>query len=317
MTPTPTCKKCGTPLERGLLGGLCPRCLGLTLLGSADSDAAEFPVAGTRLRYVGDYELQEEIARSGTVGAPFQISQTNSASHRPLAAAFDGANYLVVWNRDLNPSSVYTVPDPPPPAWVLDARFVSQSGSFVGNEFTLVNTQAIFPSLVFDGANYLLSAGLNLDLPNDEKNILFGYFDRIGATAGSFFTLFPTLAVTNTPIVGGCELDGARLVLSGIIGAVVNPPSGGVSGINGAAGYATFIPLSFSSPTLAAGNRLGSQFPLTLTGTPGINYALQVSTNVVGGTWTRLVTNSPANGTFTFTDSHATNARAFYRAVKR
>jgi hypothetical protein len=60
---------------------------------------------------------------------------------------------------------------------------------------------------------------------------------------------------------------------------------------------------------------VGDQFPLLLTGTPGINYAIQVSTNLGLPNWTALTTNSPTNGPFSFTDSNATNASRFYRAV--
>jgi hypothetical protein len=44
------------------------------------------------------------------------------------------------------------------------------------------------------------------------------------------------------------------------------------------------------------------QFSLSLTGTPGINYAIQISTNLALSNWTAVVTNSPTNGTFNFTD---------------
>jgi hypothetical protein len=49
----------------------------------------------------------------------------------------------------------------------------------------------------------------------------------------------------------------------------------------------------------------------------GINYAIQMATNLVAASWASLVTNSPTNGTFTFTDTGATNRSRFYRAVKQ
>jgi hypothetical protein len=59
------------------------------------------------------------------------------------------------------------------------------------------------------------------------------------------------------------------------------------------------------------------QFPLQLAGTPGIDYAIQFSTNLAVNNWTPIVTNSPTNGTFSFTDTAASNKMRFYRAVKQ
>ena len=82
--------------------------------------------------------------------------------------------------------------------------------------------------------------------------------------------------------------------------------------------WGTFIPKSTASPTVAAtGSLVGTQFALQLTGTPGINYAIQFSTNLALSNWTAFVTNSPTNGIFSFTDTHATNKSRFYRAVKQ
>jgi hypothetical protein len=42
-----------------------------------------------------------------------------------------------------------------------------------------------------------------------------------------------------------------------------------------------------------------------------------MAANLAAPNWTALVTNSPANGTFPFTDPSATNRSRFYRAVKQ
>ena len=87
---------------------------------------------------------------------------------------------------------------------------------------------------------------------------------------------------------------------------------------NDAGVYGAFIPASTAPPQCDPGASYGNQqFSLTLTGTPGINYAIQISTNLALSNWTAVVTNSPTNGTFSFTDTHATNKSRFYRAVKQ
>jgi uncharacterized repeat protein (TIGR01451 family) len=69
-----------------------------------------------------------------------------------------------------------------------------------------------------------------------------------------------------------------------------------------------------SAPQLSA-NFTGSNgaFKMTVTGTPGQNYTIQASTNLVTGPWVNVFTNS---GSFIFTDSNATNyPYRFYRAL--
>jgi hypothetical protein len=89
----------------------------------------------------------------------------------------------------------------------------------------------------------------------------------------------------------------------------------GTFGITGGV-YGGFIPPSGRPPILSpAGSLVGSHFPLLLTGTPGINYTIQVSTDLSAKTWANITTNSPANGPFNFIDYQATNVSRFYRAV--
>jgi hypothetical protein len=113
---------------------------------------------------------------------------------------------------------------------------------------------------------------------------------------------------TNIPAfaLDGTIFNGNKFVIAATLGTL---------GINGEV-YGTFIPASTSPPTLAStGPLVGTQFPLLLTGTPGINYAIQTSTNLALANWTALTTNSSTNGTFSFTDTGATNKSRFYRAV--
>jgi len=72
---------------------------------------------------------------------------------------------------------------------------------------------------------------------------------------------------------------------------------------------ATTAPAVLSSPGITSGN----QFSLTVTGTTGSNYVIQVSTNLSASNWVSIFTNAAP---FTFTDSNAANfPQGFYRAV--
>jgi hypothetical protein len=259
-----------------------------------------------------DNTYGEFISRSGSAGSPFQISQTVSLDQNPLAIAFDGTNYFVIWNLDTQWTTNGA------PIWNLYGRLVSQTGTFPGNELVINTNQPLFPSLAFDGANYLFSWSYNFDTTNSNKNIFSQFLNRSANSIGPVFSLFQAQG-TNSPlfVFRGVLFDGNKFAVVAMLGSVIVSADGGLQGFASAAVYGAFIPASTTSPMLTASNRVGTQFPLQLTGTPGINYAMQISTNLALSNWTAVVTNSPTNGTFSFTDTHATNASRFYRAVKQ
>ena len=250
------------------------------------------------------------VSKSGSVGTSFQISQTTSLDQNPPDVGFDGTNFFAVWNTDTaqTPSGA--------PIWNLYGRLVSQSGTLTSGELLLNTNQPQLPSLAFDGTNYLLGWSYDTDTTNSDKTIFFQFFNRSADSIGPSFSPFSPQG-TNSPLFGKVLFDGHRFVVTATIGSVILGSGASLNGFSSGQVYGGFIPSSAAPPTLTTSNLIGTQFPLQLIGTPGINYAIQTSTNLALSNWTTLVTNSPTNGTFSFTDTSATNKSRFYRAVKQ
>ncbi len=254
------------------------------------------------------------VSKSGAAGIIFQISAGASTDQNPLAIAFDGTNCLVAWNHDVGSGSGVVT------NWDIFGRVVSQTGTLPGSELVLVGDAGsqVLPSLAFDGANYLMAWGQE-SFNSTNSSIPMQFFNRSGSVIGPQFSPFAPHG-TNQPLVAGLVFGGGRFAVAGGLGKVIYDVNFEVLGIASGELFGMFIPASGTAPRLAAAGTLsGGQFPLELTGTPGINYAILATAALSQPGWTSIVTNSPTNGTFKFsyTDTGATNASRIYRALRK
>ncbi len=68
-------------------------------------------------------------------------------------------------------------------------------------------------------------------------------------------------------------------------------------------------------PSLSQAVKSGSQFQFTVTGSTGLNYTIQASTNLASTNWISLLITNPTANTFLFSDPNATNRSRYYRIL--
>jgi hypothetical protein len=197
----------------------------------------------------------ELISSSGSPGSPFQISQTTSLdSYYPLTAAFDGSNYLVVWDSDTLDDANGNGLD-----WTFYGRLVSPGGALSASEVVLAGDPGStnydvqsFPNLAFDGQNYLLVWTHFTAGGETNANYLSGqFFDRSLNPVGTNFAALPAMG-TNRPVLAanGLVYDGTRFVLAGAYGRMTPNAEGDFNGIAYWQTWGVFIPTNQAPPQI-------------------------------------------------------------------
>jgi hypothetical protein len=215
---------------------------------------------------------------SGAVGSEFVI-HTGSAGDVQSApsVAFDGANFLVAWERAGSLSG-------PGSADILGAR-VASDGTLVGGTFpisTAAEAQS-YPQVACDGTNCLAIWIDRRDYPGQSYNFSPGPGDVYGARISNANAVLDTTGiavatgVTANAGYPGLAFNGAEYVVAWSRGAYVNNP-GGPTGI-----YAARV------RTDGSANLGGAINGVALSGEPESSSRLFYVALASGGTWT-LVT---------------------------
>ncbi|MDB6065527.1 MAG: regulator of chromosome condensation [Pedosphaera sp.] len=122
----------------------------------------------------------------------------------------------------------------------------------------------------------------------------------LGVASGSWIVNFSLGGESGLDTMGFSDLSGPHTVSV--------PPTNIVENITVyPLGTALISQPQRSSPT---------QFSFNVTGSVGVNYTLQVSTNLAATNWTPLYSFQLTNNPFALVDSHATNSPRFYRVLK-
>jgi len=166
------------------------------------------------------------------VGTKFLIDGSSYPSDNPVAICFDGSRYMVAFHEEINNE------------FHLFARFVTTSGT-VAERITISDAAGTqhFPSIAFDGTNYLITwtAGLDLGTPDiysmgrffntsgipvDTVFTIFGPLgDKIPIFTGTGFGDYQYLAVTTRGIV---TIEGSEITDGDVYGTFIQPYTTGV-----------------------------------------------------------------------------------------
>lgn len=101
--------------------------------------------------YLRDTYARRLNADGQPIGGSFMVSIGITVSTAFIRTAFDGENYLVIWQEGMPTQEAH-----------IRGQFVSPTGSLIGQNFSIrppdlpANTAQIYPDIVFDGTNYFV-----------------------------------------------------------------------------------------------------------------------------------------------------------------
>lgn len=254
-----------------------------------------------------------ETGPNGTLAGPvLTLSERPSASSNPLAADFDGEQFLVVWNHS-DPA-----PTPALEALQLHGRGVTPLGEVTGTQTVWVGAGGShFPALAWDGRSHLL---LWHHQPSGE--VRWQYFRRDGTPRGPAQVLQDLPRPDGpTTVFSGLRFDGKRfLAVLNVLGLELDE-HGDIAGFNSGDVFAAWLPASPPDPAAPARFMQVRRLPsgdveLRGLGTHGMSYRIEAASDPAGP-WVTLgsVVPAEADGAFVFTDADTAPSRRFYRAV--
>jgi hypothetical protein len=182
-----------------LLGGQIPISGNLARELSLAYDGTNYLTAWVEVIAQRDKDIYGQfVSKTGSpVGANFLIDGGPYYSDNPTSLAFDGTRYLLGYHESSdNQTNLY-------------GRFITTSGSIEQTILICDSTRGpLFPSIAFDGSNYLITWTQYLDL-----TLLGRFWTPAGVPLSAPFVIFDSLG-GKVPL-GGCGFGGTMFLVVG------------------------------------------------------------------------------------------------------
>ncbi len=120
------------------------------------------------------------VSPAGVLGNEISINASAAPSDGPMSLTFDGTNYLVVWNDQIDAVG--------PQSWDVFGQRVSPTGTLIGGVLTISNEPGpqMATSVAYDGTNYLV---VWMDMSGVDWNMYGQYINTSGVRVGSKVTI--------------------------------------------------------------------------------------------------------------------------------
>ncbi len=209
-------------------GALIDAAPGLTLAAAGGELALAYGNGVFLLVYINGRTVYGVIIQpSGTAGTPFAIhAQVGNEAHAAPAVAFDGTNFLVVWDRK--------AADGLPETSDIRGVRVANNGSIVGSEFVVSGAAEAqnYPRIACDATNCMVIWVDRRGYPGQSYNFEPGPGDMYGARVAANNTVLDVngfavaTGITANAGYPGLTYNGSQYIAVWSRGAFINNPGG-------------------------------------------------------------------------------------------
>lgn len=242
------------------------------------------------------------ISKAGQpVGTPFALSTPGIWFDGIKTVAFDGSNYLVIWNDEVDGRGTGT--------WDVFGQRISPAGALVGDVVPITTEPGpqMATSVAFDGVNYFV-AWMDMRIETD-WNVYGQFVGRNGALVGSKVTLSadPGNQIAMVSFANGKYLVG---VAHGIVMG-----EGGIEAVDFTVG-ALMAPLPLPEIMVDGGSPgvWTNRFGFNVSGNSGQTVVIEACIDLAAPAWQPVQTNTFTGGSLYFSDPGWTSYPGrFYR----
>jgi hypothetical protein len=241
------------------------------------------------------------LTQAGVPGTEISVNASPAPSDNPKSVAFDGINFLVVWNDEVGGAGTYT--------WDCFGQIVSPTGALVGGVITLTDEPGpqMVTSLASDGTHYL---AVWMDMSNPSN---WDSYCRFLTCKGAYFGDKTPISTAPGNQMCGVGYANGKFIIAINNGIVMN--EGGIAQIDASSGMIFNPPSDPQIQTADSAFGLGTnRFGFTITGYTNVVVIVEASASLRNPNWIPIQTNVLSGGSSYFSEPNwQTYPARFYR----